>query len=354
MADADHTNTWNWVEFLADEKGHDLTVVSFNCPRRPLRKVKVIELRGIFSRTKLRYLLCIPELKKILTKVQPSMVLGYRVHSYGFMAAMTGFRPLVLAAQGQNIFYPFDSKVSKLCAKSAIRKADLINSWGDHMTEKLEELGARREIIVTLPRGVRTDLFVPRAKEPNAPFTLVCTRSLHKHYRVDLLIEAMAFVRERGYQARLVLAGDGPHRTELQNLSEHLGLNGNVEFLGFVENKKLPEILGSSDVYVSMVATDGVSASLLEAMSCGLFPIVTDNVANRLWIQEGNNGFLIPEGDCRSLASRIHEAIVKPSLREKAASVNRRMVEERADWIRNMTRMEQGYRDLVGGYSVDA
>ena len=87
--------------------------------------------------------------------------------------------------------------------------------------------------------------------------------------------------------------GGGEAAGELGDLARRLGIGDRLRFEGKVDYARLPELLGSSKIYVSSVWTDGVSASLLEAMARGCLPIVTDNRANRYWVTDGDNGLLV-------------------------------------------------------------
>jgi glycosyltransferase involved in cell wall biosynthesis len=84
----------------------------------------------------------------------------------------------------------------------------------------------------------------------------------------------------------------------------------------------MPNLLSEADIYVSTSLYDGTSVSLLEAMGSGAFPIVTNIPANREWINDGENGFLISVDDEKILAQRIIESIKNRSLLEKSVKKN--------------------------------
>ena len=92
-------------------------------------------------------------------------------------------------------------------------------------------------------------------------------------------------------QAKFVIAGTGEQQAYLRELTHDLGVSNNTKFIGWVPRSELPKYLSSADVYVSSSLSDGTSNSLLEAMACGLAPIVTDIPANQTWIDDGKNGF---------------------------------------------------------------
>jgi glycosyltransferase involved in cell wall biosynthesis len=100
--------------------------------------------------------------------------------------------------------------------------------------------------------------------------------------------------------------------------------------MGKVPHDEMPDLLSRTDIYVSTSLSDGTSVSLLEAMACGAFPVVTDIPANREWIEDGNNGLLVPTEDEVSLAKRILEAMNQRELVASACQKNREIVEKRA------------------------
>jgi glycosyltransferase involved in cell wall biosynthesis len=298
-------------------------------------------------RSKLGYLAQAGRIRELVREISPDIVVGYRVASYGYVGARTGFHPLAVAAQGQRIVYPVRSLPKRRSAKIALKTADIINSWAPHMTDRLVELGADPEKILTCPRGIDLTKFRRRNGSALAEFTVVSTRGLNRHYGADIVLRASRLASERLGNVPTAIAGGGEAESELKELVRDLGTATDVWFAGEIPNDELPNLLARSDVYVSAVRTDGVSASLLEAMACGCFPIVTDNAANRLWVDDGVNGFLIAAPDPGAFAAAIVRAMDDPPLRLRAAEVNRAIVEKRADMSVNMRTISDAYRKLV-------
>jgi len=97
-------------------------------------------------------------------------------------------------------------------------------------------------------------------------------------------------------------------------------------------------------------------------MACGVFPIVPDIPANRLWIEDGVNGFLVsmdgwqhdrvrgflaPPTDRSRLSDQIVAALRDDRLRQKARDINVDLVRHKACWHTNMARMEGAYCAIV-------
>ena len=106
--------------------------------------------------------------------------------------------------------------------------------------------------------------------------------------------------------------------------------------------------LNNYNIYLSASLSDSTSVALLEAMSVGLFPVVSDIEGNREWIEDGVNGVMFEPGSVKSLA----EAVIRASgMRDKfqaAAEANRRRVENEAIWQDNMDPVGNLFRDLAG------
>ncbi len=82
-------------------------------------------------------------------------------------------------------------------------------------------------------------------------------------------------------------------------------------------------------------------------MACGLFPVVTDIPANREWIRDGYNGYLVPPDDELALAQRIKLALKDEALREKAGRTNTDLARQKASWEEVCKSLWQVYRRLA-------
>lgn len=347
LGDGSHVNTQSWINYVSDILGHEVHLITFGNDANISVNIKKYYI-GPNYKNFARYILCVPRVKKLINVIKPDILIAYRITSYGFMAACTGFHPLVLAAQGQNITYN-NSRIKALFCKYAISKADMIHSWGDNMTQRLRELGASSDKIFTLPRGINTNLFsMPSEKiAPQTAYRLISTRGLNPDYNFIQILKAISDLQLTFRNFKYSIVGDGPYKVNLQQMAKKLGVENFVEFTGKIAHDKLPSLLRESDVYIATVATDGVSTSLLEAMASGVFPIVTNNASNRLWIKNGVNGYLVDYGDYQGLAQRIKNALENVELRKHAAEINRQIVDKKASIDVNMKRFENEWKLLI-------
>jgi glycosyltransferase involved in cell wall biosynthesis len=206
------------------------------------------------------------------------------------------------------------------------RGAKEVISVSELQAKGIEKMGVGGEKISTIPMGIDESFMeVGRHREETLngqPYTILSNRNLLSFYNVSLLIRAIPMVVKEEPNTMFLIAGDGPERENLEREAKNLDVSQSVKFLGRVPHDKMPNLLSKVDIYVSTSLYDGTSVSLLEAMGSGAFPIVTNIPANREWINDGENGFLISVDDEKILAQRIIESIKNRSLLEKSVKKN--------------------------------
>jgi glycosyltransferase involved in cell wall biosynthesis len=147
---------------------------------------------------------------------------------------------------------------------------------------------------------------------------------------------------------KTLILGSGSHQGNLKAMVEELGLS-TIDFTGQVPHREVFDNLMKADIYVSCSKSDSTSVSLLEAMACGLFPVVSDIEGNREWIEHGQNGLMFEVGDVDSLSRMIIWAAENPGLRERARKHNFELIEKHAVWENNMSMVEEEFGKLVRG-----
>jgi glycosyltransferase involved in cell wall biosynthesis len=227
--------------------------------------------------------------------------------------------------------------------------ANHLNCVSEVQKKELEQLGIPKGKISTIPMGI-DEAFLETGKgrkiELNkGSFIILSNRNLLPIYNVSLLIRAIPIVLREEPEAKFLIAGDGAEKGALEREVENLNINSSVKFLGRVPHEEMPDLLSQADIYVSTSLYDGTSVSLLEAMGSGAFPIVTDIPSNREWIDNGHNGFLVPEENENLLARKILDAMRNHALLGEAHEKNRKLVEQRASWRENIKKITEFYQN---------
>jgi glycosyltransferase involved in cell wall biosynthesis len=337
------------THFAETHEVHLLTHTPGSCSHAVVHDIgPYVPPTGINHSTIQQLLRTVKRAKRAMKDSHPDIVHGHYLQDSAFFAARSGFHPLVVSAWGSDVLiHPYTSRAYRLMTRYVLKKADKIHSVSKQLTEKLIELGADERKILTVPMGVDIEKFKADREPGKRENVVISTRSLKPVYNVDVLIRSMPSILKHIEDARVVIAGDGELREQLRNAASALDAGDKIQLVGNVDHEAVPALLNSGRVYVSMSSSDGTSASLLEAMACGLFPVVSDIPANRAWIEDGKNGFLVPLDDQDILAKRIVEALEDDDLASEAMRTNIETVRKKAVWQDNMKLIEKAYGQLV-------
>jgi glycosyltransferase involved in cell wall biosynthesis len=355
LGDARQVHIHRWSRYL-DEMGFDVLTLSLE----PVKGVSGFRRRiGVpsFLPDFVRYPLAVPQIRGVLARFRPDVVSAHFVPNYGVIAALVRRSPWVLSAWGSDVMLlPERSAFHMRRTRFVIRRADYITSDADVMSRRLVELGAAAERVITFPYGVDRKVFFPAAAAPSPAGrkgpSILCNRKLERVYNVTAVIDAFSEVKRGLPCASLTIAGSGSLRRALEERARGAGLADAVRFAGDVPHAGMADLLREHDVFVSVALSDTTSVSLLEAIACGLYPVVSDIPANREWIEDGANGAVVDPADPSAIARAIADAWANRSLREEAAQKNAGLIETRADWYKNMSVVNDLFRRLAGRMDV--
>ena len=179
---------------------------------------------------------------------------------------------------------------------------------------------------------------VERAKQFEDKFLILTVGRLSGEKRQDLVIEA---VKQSKYKDKiqLVFAGQGPKQENLEELSKDLT---NKPIFNFYSQKDLVKLMNQADLYIHASDAEIEGISCLEAMACGLVPVISDSklsATNSFSLTENS---LFTAGDSSSLAEKIEYWIDNPA---EKLSYSKKYA-EKADGMR----VENTIQDLVKLY----
>jgi glycosyltransferase involved in cell wall biosynthesis len=286
--------------------------------------------------SRLRYLVAARRLRKILKDCKAQVLLSMYGSGYAVMAYFSGFRPYVVYVVGSDVLMA--SGIKRHLVRMALDKAALVLVNGSYLTRKTRELAPESNLSL-LYQGTNTEKFSPGSPPPE-PVRIICTRGFLPVYNNEYLIGGLALMDQQPLDFKVTFTSSGPLLPGVRSLTHELlpaPLRYKVEFMGGVTHEVILENLKQSHIYVSLSLSDGTSISLLEALSCGLFPILSDIPQNREWVDPRvNNGILVPLDRPKSLAAALSRAISDKELRLRAREYNRQLALDRASSYRNM------------------
>lgn len=208
------------------------------------------------------------------------------------------------------IFYTLYSRFAKLipCSRAVARQ--------------LGSLGVPEKNIKVIYAGIDLERFKVRNirlkdkknKSKEVIIGTACRLCLEKG--IDYLIRSIKKILDQGYKVRLLIAGAGPEESNLKKLTQDLGLEGKVQFLGF--RKDIPSFLSQLDIFaLASWRRESFGIAVAEAGALGIPAVVSNLSGLREVVIDQRTGFLVPLKDIDSLANALLKLIKDESLRKK-------------------------------------
>lgn len=190
------------------------------------------------------------------------------------------------------------------------------------------------------------------APRPGGPrCALLFLGSLTPRKGLPELLETLARPEMAVLPWHLRVAGAGDVRTYRER-SAALGIADRVEFLGWVEENGVRELLCDADAFVLPSHNEGLSVAMLEAMAHGCAVVATPVGATLDAITDGDTGLVVPVGDPGRLAAALGRVITDADLRARLQAAARRRWHERFQIADHCRRLQALYRDVCPGLAL--
>jgi glycosyltransferase involved in cell wall biosynthesis len=191
----------------------------------------------------------------------------------------------------------------------------------------------------------------PREGEPRPPVVdppvLFCAARLTQEKGMDVAIDALGLLAVDFPSIRLVLAGDGPHREELEAQVSRLGLGDSVEFTGWKSPDEIAELIDAASAVLVPSRLEGFGLTALQGMLGGR-PVVASDVGGLPEVLGEDGGVLVPPERPDALAAAVGMLLRDPGLARRTGEAGRRRA-ERFSLDRCVDEHENLYRRLMEG-----
>ena len=226
--------------------------------------------------------------------------------------------------------------------KFIVPRSDAIVVPGTKHREYFISLGASPDKVFIMPYAsniiIKEEDYKEEAKlrgelDIGTKKVILYVGQLVKQKGIDYLIEAFSKLRKERDDVALIIVGEGESRSELELLSENLNVEDSVYFTGFVENSTLPSYYCLCAVCavpsITYIKADIWVRAVNDAMGAGKPVIATDAVGAAFdMIQDGINGFVVPEKDAEALYRALKKIISEPEMAKRMGEESKRIVEQ--------------------------
>lgn len=215
------------------------------------------------------------------------------------------------------------------------------------MAAELRDQGIRPVRIWS--RGVDTELYSPAWRDPalrasvgadeDVPLVLMVSRLVKEKDLLDLP-PMVRHLEARGHDFELVLVGEGPLRSRLE---EQLP---NATFVGYQVGEALGRWYASADIFVFPSTTETFGNVVQEALASGVPAVVVDRGGPQTVIEPGSTGLVARANDPADLADKVGRLLSDRALRHRMAGAARQQMEGRS-WKRINDGLLEGYREVL-------
>lgn len=342
LGDAKSLNFLRWAQRLA-RRGHDVHTVSDRVPPSPtlaegLTVHRLQELEPLMRVPLVRRSRIVPAIARLARKIEADVIHAHYLQPYGYWAAQTGFKPLVVSPWARDVMTEVEHERGRRLARAALEGADLIVTNSLAIERAALAVAGDPAKVRRIVWHAEIDGFTPQAADharlcaelgwPTDAVVVLSLRNFRPYSNLDVLVRAFARVSREEPRARLLLAARGGWtRSEIEALVHELGLDDVVAFHR-VEHDQLPALIASADFAVTIQSTDSAPPSLLECMASGL-PVVAGYAPSiDEWVQQGEGAEMVEVRDEDGVTAAISRLVRDPQLRRRYAERNERAVHE--------------------------
>jgi glycosyltransferase involved in cell wall biosynthesis len=295
-------------------------------------------------------------LAEIISVLQPDLVHAMRIPFEGILAAKALDKshqpPLIISVWGNDFTLHADTtNWMRNSTKQVLSKTNGLHTDCQRDQNLAHEWGYAENcptLVVPGNGGIDTSLFYPNLDESSGgPMKVINPRGIRAYIRNDTFFKAIPLIIEKLPTTKFVCPGM-IGQSEARRWVEKLNLSTVVDLLPNIPRLEMADLFREANVTVSPSTHDGTPNTLLEGMACGCFPVAGDLESIREWIEPGINGSLIDPGNHIELAHAVVHALTNLELRKKAAQLNIRLINEKAEFHTSMNKADKFYRTILG------
>ncbi len=263
--------------------------------------------------------------------------LRYFVHwtELQWLARVLGVRNIIVtdAESGVQTTVAWRRTLLQLRSRTLTHPTGRMIAISDFVRQRLVGADIREEKIVVIHNGVDAEYYRPNSEMRECwarEFSIVPDEvivatacALLPSKGVGTLLESVALLIRDGVSARLFVAGNGPLRGQLEEMSRQLGIAGRTHLLGYVNPRPLMQ---ACDIFVLASIGEAFGNVLTEAMACGAPVVATRSGGIPEVVTDGETGLLVPPSNPSAFADAIRTLAGRPDLRQEMGRRGRERV----------------------------
>jgi glycosyltransferase involved in cell wall biosynthesis len=258
-------------------------------------------------------------------KHNPDVVHAHWWMPGGWIASRLGL-PLVITCHGTDVRL-LEKSYWRALAAPVMRRAAAVTTVSEFLATDLRrfmpELASK---IVVTPMPLDVERFAGGANAPKVhPPRVLFAGNLIASKGVDVLIDAIALLRDQGVSCQLRIIGAGPEESKLHALAAQRALGDAVTWSPFISQHELPAEYGEATItaLVSRGQAEGLGLVLAEALLAGSAVVGTAAGGIPEVVVDEQTGLIATDGDAADLARQIDRLLADRKLRDRTVEAGR-------------------------------
>lgn len=271
----------------------------------------------------------IQQLREIIDEFQPDVLFahGFPEHLIGRWAAKNRVPTLFQVEHNSNERYSWwklwQSRHLSQYTTQAIGVSSSVSN-----TLKQQNLNCP---ITTITNGVNIKKFYNKTPLINRPKDIIMVARFAKNKHQKIVIEAIAKLAQQNIKAKVIFLGTGNkrYRKNAERQAEELGVLSQIDFLGHRTN--VAELLAEHKIFILASFAEGLSLSVIEAMSAGCVVLGSDIGGIQELIEHKKDGFLFSNNDSHQLSEYLSVILKNPNAYQKMTQLAQQKAKENYD-----------------------
>ena len=294
---------------------------------------------------------CLARLRRIVSKFRPDVIHSWMFTANAYARLASGGRPVIV---GEQCVDRWKGRWQHAVDRRLLGRTAKVVGNSEAVVDFYAERGVPRDLLTVIPNGVeplepdpafRAELLRSLGLPADArPVALVGRLAPQK--RPEDHVWAFHLLSQVNPHAVHLIVGDGPLRARCEAQAASFGDTHRCRFLG--HRTDAARIIAASDALWLGSAFEGQSNVLMEAMSAGVPPIVSDVPSNTGLIRDGVTGFVVKVDDPLGLCQFADRLLSDDALRGRMGAAGREQMRTEFPIERMIDRNEALYRDVLG------
>ena len=278
---------------------------------------------------------------------------GYKADLYGYVAARRSAKPIVATCHnwlGGTAALGIYNHLDRI----ALKRFHGLAAVSDSVAQRLLDSGVSAKKIRTIANGIDVQTFERASPLPvlnfdgNKVVGMVARLDLQKGF--EYLLRAASELCGAFPALKIVIVGEGPDRTAIENMIQQYGLQANVILAG--QHSNMPGVYAAMDVFVLPSLNEGLPMTILEAMAASKPVIATRIGAIPSVIKDGETGLLVDPGDADGLRNALAWLLTDPDLGRRLGAAGYAWVSRNYTSETMALKYRQMYDEVLGTAAI--